>query len=221
MNTLILLSGGQDSTTSLYWAKNRFKEVTALFIDYRQRHRIEKESAIKVAHLASTPIRVINTDIISDIGDSSLVTAGDISNLHRTGKLPASFVPGRNLLFLTIAAMYAYKHNIHNIVTGVCQTDYSGYPDCRDITIKSMQISLSLAMEYDFIIHTPLMWKTKQETVKMAMSLPGCRSALAWTHTCYEGKVPPCGECPACKLRAKGFEEAGVKDPLISRLENE
>jgi len=217
-NCLVLLSGGQDSTTCLFWALNNFNEVNALFINYKQRHRIEEESAFKIANLAGVPIGLICTDIIADIGDSALVMTGDILSKHRSGDLPASFVPGRNILFLTIAAMYAYKLGIHNIVAGVCETDYSGYPDCRQKTIDSVQNTLNLGMEYDFVIHTPLMYKTKCETVIMASLLSGCWDALAWSHTCYEGKIPPCGKCPSCVLRARGFEEAGYEDPLIKRL---
>jgi 7-cyano-7-deazaguanine synthase len=154
----------------------------------------------------------------SALTDSSI----KINSAHKKAEnLPASFVPGRNILFLTVAAAYAYERGIDNIVTGVCQTDYSGYPDCRDTTIKAVQVALSLGLEKDIVIHTPLMWLTKAETVKLAMDLKGCWKALSYSHTCYEGLFPPCGQCSACKIRAKGFKEAGVVDPLIERAGNE
>lgn len=216
---LVLLSGGQDSTTCLYWAKARFKEVLALNIGYGQRHSIEIKTAKKIAKLANVSYMEFNTSIFKKIGNSALLGKEDISAPHKTAaNLPASFVPGRNIVFLTISAMIAYKHQISNIVTGVCETDYSGYPDCRYATINALETTLKLGMEYSFKIHTPLMHKTKKETVEMAMEIPGCMEALAYSHTCYEGKIPPCGKCPACKLRARGFLEAGVPDPLIERL---
>jgi len=213
---LVLLSGGQDSTTCLYWAMNKFEHVMALSIDYGQRHHIELESAKKIAHIAKVNHEIFATSIFTDIGDSALVGNGDISASHKSSKdLPSSFVPGRNILFLTVAGALAYKKGITNIVTGTCQTDFSGYHDCRDNTIKSLQVTLSLGLGKDIIIHTPLMWLTKKETVDLAISLPGCGEALAYSHTCYEGQRPPCGKCPACKLREKGFKEAGVEDPLL------
>jgi 7-cyano-7-deazaguanine synthase len=111
----------------------------------------------------------------------------------------------------------AYKWGVEDVVTGVCQTDSSGYPDTRDSTIKSLQATLSLGMEWPLVIHTPLMWLTKAESVNLAMALPGCMEALKWSHTCYEGEYPPCENCPACLLRIKGFAEAGVKDPIYLR----
>jgi 7-cyano-7-deazaguanine synthase len=220
---IVLFSGGQDSTTCLYWAKKQFDEITAVNIDYGQRHQIEIDSARRIAVWSNTPIILINTfkELFPNIGDSALVSGGDISKKHRSSdQLPASFLPGRNLLFLTIVASIAYKEGIHDIVTGVCQTDYSGYPDCRRETIDSLENTLSLGLDYPITIHTPLMHLTKAETVRMASNLEGCLKALSYSHTCYEGEVPPCGKCPACELRTKGFKEAGISDPLIERLEN-
>ena len=221
--TVILLSGGQDSTTCLFWALQNFHKVLALNILYGQRHDVEVKAARKIASIASVDIHEIHADqIFKTLGNSGLIeTDSDISSSHKTdSSLPASFVPGRNIMFLTIAAVWAYSKGINDIVTGVCQTDYSGYPDCRDNTIKSIQVTLSLGLAKDIIIHTPLMWMTKAETVLMARykSSPFCWEALSYSHTCYEGKIPPCGKCPACKLRAKGFKEAGFEDPLIERL---
>ncbi|OQA94378.1 MAG: 7-cyano-7-deazaguanine synthase [Spirochaetes bacterium ADurb.Bin218] len=216
---VVLFSGGQDSTTCLFWAKEKFSEVIALNILYGQRHAIERESARKIAKLAGVELVELEMDVFSKINDSALInTDMDVSTAHdKNSNLPASFVPGRNIMLLTIAASFAYSKGISNIVTGVCQTDYSGYPDCRDKTIKSLELALSLGMDKDFHIHTPLMWKTKAETVLMATELDGCWSALALSHTCYNGQWPPCGECPACKIRARGFEEAGEIDPIFER----
>jgi len=220
---LVLLSGGQDSTTSLYWAlvSKAFPKIEALIIDYGQRHQIEIEAAKKISTLAKVPYTVLSTKLLSKIGDSALIGDGDVSAKHRNGNLPASFVPGRNILFLTIAAMIAYKRGIHNIIIGVCQTDYSGYPDCRAETITFMQSTLSLGMDWEFEIFTPMMWLSKKEEVILGNSFPGCMEALAFSHTCYEGQFPPCGKCPACVLRAKGFKEAGIPDPLIERAKKD
>jgi 7-cyano-7-deazaguanine synthase len=130
--------------------------------------------------------------------------------------LPNTFVPGRNLIFLTFAAAYAYQHGIAHLVTGVAQTDYSGYPDCREETMRSLQTALQNGMDSDIQIHSPLMHLSKKATVQLAEAL-GALPAMALTHTCYNGVRPPCGSCPACELRAKGFEEAGIDDPLTSR----
>ncbi|MGD9162892.1 MAG: 7-cyano-7-deazaguanine synthase, partial [Desulfobacteraceae bacterium] len=152
--------------------------------------------------------------------DSDLIgSKTSIFKSHRSSnKLPSSFVPGRNLLFLTIGATFAYKMNIFDIVTGVCEVDYSGYPDCRENTIKATESALSLGMDCRFTIHTPLMFLTKSETVKLSMHLEGCFEALSYSHTCYNGIIPPCGKCPSCELRAAGFKEAGVADPLLERV---
>ena len=217
---IVLFSGGQDSTTCLYWAIDKFgkENIKALNIWYGQRHAIEVECSRKIANLAGVDYQNFKTTIFQDIGDSALIQEGGISTQHRSSlNLPASFVPGRNIFFLTIAGALAYKHDIFNIVTGVCQTDFSGYPDCRANTIDAIEKTLSLGMDSQFRIHTPLMYKTKAESVAMAQSLPECMNALAYSHTCYEGQYPPCGKCPACLLRMKGFVDAGVEDPLIIR----
>ena len=218
---LVLFSGGQDSTTCLYWAIEKFgrENIETLNIEYGQRHKIEIEAAKKIAEqIAKVPYHYFKTSILKNIGDSALFNMDDISHTHRSSvSLPASFVPGRNVFFLTIAAAFAYKYDIFNIVTGVCQTDYSGYPDCRKNTINAVQLALSLGMDKEFEIHTPLMYMTKSETVELAMEFPGCMEALSYSQTCYEGKYPPCNECPACKLRTKGFEEAGILDPIFER----
>ena len=216
---LVVLSGGQDSTTCLYWAIRRFgaDNVSAITFDYGQRHRIELECAKRIAAQAGVPQICIPIDTFAALGGDAL-TDKDI-DVEKPGSestgLPNTFVPGRNLVFLTFAAAHAWKNDIHNLVTGVAQTDYSGYPDCREQTLQSLQETLRLGMESRIEIHTPLMHLSKAQTVALAGEL-GALDAMALTHTCYNGKRPPCGECPACELRAKGFAEAGVDDPLLS-----
>lgn len=218
---VVVLSGGQDSTTCLYWAINKFglDNVSSLTFDYGQRHRIELECAKSVAEVAGVPNTRLTIDTFRQLGGSAL-TDDEIdvqAELDPSTNLPNTFVPGRNLIFLTYAAAFAYKRGANHLVTGVAQTDYSGYPDCREETIKALESALRLGMEFDVEIYTPLMHKSKKETVQMAADL-GALEAMAFTHTCYNGKQPPCGDCPACQLRAKGFEEAGIDDPLLIRL---
>lgn len=212
---LVVLSGGQDSTTCLYWAIDRYgrENVEAVTFDYGQRHRVEIDCARKIAADARVPQVQLPIDTFAAIGGSSL-TDPELEVAASSGSdLPNTFVPGRNIIFLSFAAAYAWKKGITNIVTGVAQTDYSGYPDCRQETIDSLSVTLRLAMEQDFVIHTPLMHLSKKETVLLAKKL-GAIDAMSNTHTCYEGLRPPCGKCPACVLRAKGFAEAGIVDPL-------
>ena len=215
---LVLLSGGQDSTTCLYWATQEFDEVYTVSFEYGQRHmQQEIRAASHVSQMSRARLHlVLPLQVVSVIGNSALVGKGDVNEKGANG-LPLSFVPGRNILFLTVATMWAYKLGIHYLVGGMCQTDYSGYPDCRREFVDKMQETLSEGMSYPIAIHTPLMWLTKAQTVNMAHMLKGCWEALAYTHTCYEGKFPPCGKCPACQLRAKGFKEAGYDDPLLVR----
>jgi 7-cyano-7-deazaguanine synthase len=215
---LVVLSGGQDSTTCLYWAKQRFEVVESLTFDYGQRHRIEIDCARAVADFAGVGNTLLPLNTLSALGGNSLTdTTMNISaNDTRSTGLPNSFVPGRNILFLTCAAAYAWQKDIGHLVTGVAQTDYSGYPDCRRATVESLQHTLRLAMESTIEIHTPLMDLSKKETVLLAQSL-GALEAMSLTHTCYHGVRPPCGRCPACELRAKGFAEAGIADPLVQQ----
>jgi len=216
---LVVLSGGQDSTTCLYWAIDRFgaDAVDSVTFDYGQRHRVELECATAVADFAGIGNTCLPIDTFAALGGDALTdTDIDVENGTdaQTG-LPNTFVPGRNLIFLTYAAAYAYQRKIGHLVTGVAQTDYSGYPDCREATISSLQQSLRLGMESDVTIHTPLMHLSKKETVLLARDL-GALPAMELTHTCYNGERPPCGTCAACELRAKGFAEAGIDDPLIA-----
>ncbi len=216
---LVVLSGGQDSTTCLYWAIDRYgpAAVDTVTFDYGQRHRIELDCAEKVAEIAGVGNTCLPIDTLSALGGDSLTDPGiDVENeVDDDTGLPNTFVPGRNLIFLTYAAAFAYRRGIRNIVTGVAQTDYSGYPDCREETMASLQQTLRLGMESDVTIHTPLMHLSKKETVELARDL-GALPAMAYTHTCYNGERPPCGQCPACELRAKGFEQAGIADPLLT-----
>lgn len=212
MKAIVLHSGGQDSTTCLAWAMKKFDHIETISFDYGQRHKVELQAAKRIAKKLNLKHTIIKTDIFRQLGRNALTH--DVKITIGKNKLPSTFVPGRNIFFLTIAAAYAYANSITDIVTGVCQTDYSGYPDCRDATIKSLQKTLSLGMEKPFKIHTPLMFLTKAQTIHMIEEL-GYYDLLQYTHTCYEGKTPPCKHCPACKLRAKGFKEAKKQDPLM------
>ncbi|MGL1936315.1 MAG: 7-cyano-7-deazaguanine synthase QueC [Fibrobacterales bacterium] len=212
---LVVFSGGQDSTTCLYWAKKQFDQVEAICFDYGQRHTIELDSARTIAKKSGTPLKMLKIDTFKQLGANALLDH-ETKIIHTDGELPNTFVPGRNLIFMTYAAAWAYQKKIPNLITGVCEADYSGYPDCRKNTMESLQQSISLGMEFSFTIHTPLMDLSKAETVTLAQEVGGLE-ALAWSHTCYEGQFPPCGVCPSCLLRQKGFDTAGVIDPLITR----
>ena len=220
---IVLLSGGQDSTTSLFWAKTHFDEVEAVSINYGQRHATELHAAGTIAALAGVRRTQVDLPVLTDLGGSALVDAGraltrdgGIVDAAMPQGLPSSFVPGRNMLFLAIAAAFAVSRGARDIVTGVCQTDFSGYPDCRREFVDAMERAATLAMPSSsgpLRILTPLMYLAKAETVKLALRLPGCMGALKHSITCYEGKQPGCGVCAACVLRAKGFAEAGYGDP--------
>lgn len=218
---LVVLSGGQDSTTCLYWAKREFAgvPVEALSFDYGQRHRIELESAREIAALAGVPHTILPINTFAALGGSALTdeNVAARSNIDPRTHLPNTFVPGRNLILLTFAAAFAYQRGLTDLVTGVAQTDYSGYPDCRSETVALLQEAIQKGMECEIRIHTPLMFLSKRQTVELAREV-GALQALALSHTCYNGKRPPCGTCPACVIRAKGFAEAGIPDPLVERF---
>lgn len=219
---LVVLSGGQDSTTCLYWALDRFgpASVEAISFDYGQRHRVELKAARTIAAEAGVPHAVRQLDFFKELGQNALLDAdAAIETDGRTG-LPTTFVPGRNLFFLTYAAAYGYPHGVRHIVTGVAETDYSGYPDCRFDTLAALQQALSLGLDHAITLHAPLMHLDKAATVRLAKQL-GALPALAHSHTCYRGEFPPCGDCPACELRAGGFAAAGVTDPLLERAARE
>lgn len=219
---LVVLSGGQDSTTCLYWALREFgaANVEAVTFDYGQRHRVELDCARKIAQLAGVRQTVLPIDTFAAIGGNALtddsIAPEEGARDDADTALPNTFVPGRNLVFLSFAAALAYTRGIEHVVTGVAQTDYSGYPDCRENTLKALELALRLGMDSRVTLHAPLMFMSKADTVRLAQEV-GAMDAMAWSHTCYNGEVPPCGRCASCELRAKGFAEAGVADPLVVR----
>lgn len=205
---LVVFSGGQDSTTCLFWAKQEFTKVEAIAFNYGQRHLTELNAAKEIASMAKTPFKVMELPLLNAITSNSL-TRTDIEIDREAGaSTPNTLVEGRNMLFLTYAAIYAKSKGIRNIITGVSQTDFSGYPDCRDNFIRSINLTLNLAMDYSFAIHTPLMFLTKCETWTLADKLGAFDIVKNHTVTCYNG-IPGsgCGECPSCQLRHKGLEE--------------
>lgn len=208
---LVILSGGQDSTTCLFWAIERFgkENVSAIGFDYGQRHKKELECARDICKKAEIEYEVIPTPIINQLSANSL-TREDIpvDTEKPDGTPPNSLVEGRNLLFISYAAIYAKTHGITDLVTGVCETDFSGYPDCRDVFVKSLNVTINLAMDYSFVIHTPLMWLDKSQTWEMADKLGVMDEIYNNTLTCYNGVIGEgCGECPSCHLRRRGYEQ--------------
>ncbi|MDR0681297.1 MAG: 7-cyano-7-deazaguanine synthase QueC [Dysgonamonadaceae bacterium] len=208
-SALVLHSGGQDSTTCLFWALKHFKEVRTLCITYGQRHSWEVEVARKIAIQAGVPFRILDATVISQLARNSLTHHDMIMDQEKPEhSYPNTFVAGRNLFFLTFAAVIARSYGIRNLVTGVSQADYSGYPDCRDTFIRSANVTLNLAMDEQFIIHTPLMWLSKAETWALADELGVFDVVKNETLTCYNGIIAEgCGQCPACKLRKAGLDE--------------
>ena len=206
---LVVFSGGQDSTTCLFWAKRRFRKVHALTFRYGQKHSLEVEIAGKLAEKAGVDFHVMDVPLIGRLGSNSLTDPDIVMDQEKPeGSCPNTFVPGRNLFFLSIAAVLAREHGINHIVTGVSQTDFSGYPDCRDAFIKSLNVTLNLAMDEQFIIHTPLMWIDKAQTWALADEMGVLDVIRNETLTCYNG-IPGdgCGHCPACRLRRDGLEK--------------
>jgi len=208
-SALVLFSGGQDSTTCLYWALKNFDKVRTLCFTYGQRHSNEVEVARKLAAEAKVPFQLLDASIISQLADNSLTNHSLIMDLEKPeNSYPNTFVPGRNLFFLTFGAVVARTHGIKNIVTGVSQADFSGYPDCRDTFIRSSNTTLNLAMDEQFIIHTPLMWLRKAEIWALAVELGVFETIKNNTLTCYNGIIADgCGQCPSCKLRNEGLKE--------------
>jgi 7-cyano-7-deazaguanine synthase len=212
---LVLFSGGQDSTTCLFWAKQQFENVMALGFKYGQKHDVELKQAAIIAEKANVPFKVI--DITGMLQGSALTEhEKDVAGAHElNADLPAAFVPGRNAVFLSIATSYAFTQGIEDIIGGMCQADYSGYPDCRRVFVDSLQTSMSLALGKDIRIHTPLMYKSKAEAWKMAYELNVLDIVRDLSHTDYNGNRSTYNEWgygkldnPASILRAKGYEEA-------------
>jgi 7-cyano-7-deazaguanine synthase len=222
-SALVLFSGGQDSTVCLAWALERFARVETIGFAYGQRHAIELEVRPRIRsalaarshewHTRLGDDHLVRIDALAEISDTALTREAEIK-ITKSG-LPTTFVPGRNLVFFAFAGAVAYRRNIHHLVAGMCETDFSGYPDCRDDTIKAMQVALTLGTDRRFVIHTPLMWIDKAATFALAYQIGGTALIdiiLAETHTCYLGDRGHrhdwgfgCGECPACRLRASGY----------------
>ncbi|MET1030340.1 7-cyano-7-deazaguanine synthase QueC [Domibacillus tundrae] len=204
---VVVFSGGQDSTTCLFWAKQTFKEVIAVTFNYGQRHDAEIDVAKDIAADLEIPHHVLDMGLLNQLAPSAL-TRSDIKIETKEGELPSTFVEGRNLLFLSFAAILGKQAGARHIVTGVCETDFSGYPDCRDAFVKSLNVTLNLSMDHDFVLHTPLMWLDKKETWKLADELGAFNYVRERTLTCYNGiKGSGCGECPACSLRQNGLDQ--------------
>nr|WP_315205776.1 7-cyano-7-deazaguanine synthase QueC [uncultured Albidiferax sp.] len=221
---LVLFSGGQDSTTCLALALSKYAHVETVAFDYGQRHHVELQARLQVLANLKTQFpqwadkmgedHLLDLSVLGQVSETSLTR--DMAFKMEEGGLPNTFVPGRNLLFLTLAAALAYRRDLEVIVTGVCETDFSGYPDCRDDTMKAMQLALSLGMDKRYLIETPLMWIDKAQTWQLAQQLGGqllVDLIVEDTHTCYLGDRVHrhawgygCGACPACVLRARGFE---------------
>jgi 7-cyano-7-deazaguanine synthase len=223
-SALVLFSGGQDSTTCLAYALKRYPRVETLGFDYGQRHHVEMQARLDVLQRITDVMpmardrlgqdHVLNLAVLGQVSETSLTR--DMAFQMSESGLPNTFVPGRNLLFLTLAAALAYRRDLRVLVTGVCETDFSGYPDCRDDTMKAMQLALSLGMDRRILIETPLMWIDKAETWEMARALGGdelVELIIVHSHTCYLGDREHrhawgygCGRCPACQLRAAGWD---------------
>ncbi|MCP4752227.1 MAG: 7-cyano-7-deazaguanine synthase QueC [Proteobacteria bacterium] len=211
---IVIFSGGQDSTTCLGWARNRFDEVVAVSYLYGQKHRVEIRQAEKIAGILEIPIVVFDISFYAEMVNSALVGGGDLDSRHEDNRnLPASFVPNRNALFVLLAHSYAQKIKAGTLIAGICQTDYSGYPDCSEAFARSMEKSLNLGSEQEIELVTPLMYLTKAETFDLAEKEGVLDLVIEESHTCYQGSAQTnewgrgCGSCPACRLREKGFWE--------------
>jgi len=222
---LVLFSGGQDSATCLAWALDRFERVETIGFDYSQRHLVELDARVEFRAGLEEAFpawaeklgddRVLDLSVLGEISDTALTREVEIATT--SSGLPNTFVPGRNIVFLTFAAAVAYRRGLKHVVTGVCETDFSGYPDCRDDTIKALQVALNLGMQSRFVLDTPLMWIDKAETWLLAEQLGGdplVDLVRERTLTCYNGDVEHnhewgrgCGGCPACELRARGYQK--------------
>lgn len=207
-DAVVVFSGGQDSTTCLFWALKKFDKVYAVTFDYNQKHKLEIECAKKIAKDLNVEHTILDMGLLNQLAPNALTRSDIKIEAGKDGELPNTFVEGRNMLFLTFAAVFAKVHGARNIITGVCETDFSGYPDCRDVFVKSLNVTLNLAMDYQFIIHTPLMWIDKAQTWELADSFGKLDYVRNNTLTCYNGIIGDgCGECPACKLRKHGLDK--------------
>jgi len=211
---VVLFSGGQDSTTCLFWAKQYYDEVKAIAFDYGQKHSIELEQAKEIANIANVELFIYKFNDLSTVNESGLISGGEIKTEKTKDGLPVSFVPNRNQLFITVAHGLAKKLNFDAIILGVSQEDYSGYPDCRLEFIRAIEKATNLGSNSNITIETPLIYKTKAETFKMAERIGVLQLIINETHTCYNGNRElkhewgyGCGECPACKLRENGYRE--------------
>lgn len=206
---VVFFSGGQDSTTALFWALHTFGQVAALSFDYQQTHRRELEAAGQLARAIGVQQEVVPIDSLNHVTTGRLLTGAGSDDV---------VVPGRNLLFLVLAAAYAHRLGSEHLVAGFCGTDRADFPDCRSETVAAMEAALTLGLDRPITVHTPFMWLSKADTVRLARTFPGCWDALGHTVTCYEGQEVPCGRCQACRERAAGFRAAGEEDPLLRRV---
>jgi len=206
---LVVYSGGQDSTTCLFWAKRNFDEVFAIAYNYGQRHLAELEAAKKIAEAANVPLQIFQLNLLSGVSHNALTDKDmEIESDQPDHRPPNTLVEGRNMLFLTYAAIFAKTNSIHDLITGVGQADFSGYPDCRNDFILSLNATLNLSMDYEYRIHTPLMWLDKSEIWQMADDLGVFEIVRDQTITCYHGIAGEgCGNCPSCKLRVRGLNK--------------
>ncbi|MFD1038945.1 7-cyano-7-deazaguanine synthase QueC [Virgibacillus byunsanensis] len=204
---VVVFSGGQDSTTCLFWALKKYDQVEVVTFDYNQRHKEEIEIAKEIANDLNVRHHVLDMSLLSQLAPNALTRDEIEVKDGVNGDLPSTFVPGRNLLFLSFSTILAKQIGAKHIITGVCETDFSGYPDCRDVFVKSLNVTLNLSMNDQFVIHTPLMWLDKAETWGLADQLDAFNYIREKTLTCYHGiRGDGCGECPSCKLRKNGLD---------------
>lgn len=208
---IVVFSGGQDSTTCLFWALQQFDEVEAVTFEYGQRHIAELDCAKEICAELNIPHHILDMSLLNQLAPNAL-TRTDIEITEEAGELPSTFVPGRNLLFLSFAGVLAKQLDAQHLITGVSETDFSGYPDCRDGFMKSLNVTLNLSMDETFVIHTPLMWLDKMQVWELSDQLNAFEFVKTRTLTCYNGvKSSGCGTCPACVLRQKGLEQYEAK----------
>jgi 7-cyano-7-deazaguanine synthase len=218
---VVIFSGGQDSTTCLFWALEKYDEVEAITFAYGQKHSVEIEQSKIISERCDVKQTIVDISFLNTLVESALTSNGDVNEINEKG-LPASFVPNRNQLFITLAHAYAQKIGAQYLVTGVCQTDYSGYPDCRQDFVNAISVASNMGSASGIIIETPLMYLNKAETFELAWSLDCLDDVIELSHTCYNGDREHryvwgygCNQCPACELRAKGYVEFNTgENPL-------